>query len=697
MTYKSGLRMKRIFVLILFIAAVSLFSAKYYDTESLAFAPDSLTVLSPKEYYQKETELINTIVSRYHYRKYKLNDSLSSVIFDKYINSLDFNKSYFTSSDIKKFEENKNQIDDFLLSGEVSIAYYIFDVYRKKVNKRFDFVEETLKKGFDFTVDEFYERDRDNALWPSTDEEANELWRKRIKNDALNLKLAGKDPDSITATLTKRYESFRKAINQYNSEDVFQLFMNSYTESIDPHTNYLSPDASDAFRINMALSLEGIGAQLQQEDDYTKVVDVIPGGPAYKSDLLHRNDKIVGVAQGVDGEMVDIIGWRVTEVVQLIRGPKGTTVRLLILQSDAGLNVIPKEIKLVRDKVKLEEQAAKKEILEIEEGNVHYKLGVIKIPTFYSDFEAQQKGDKNFRSTTRDVKRIIGELKSESIDGIIIDLRNNGGGALNEAIDLTGLFIKDGPVVQVRNSDGGVRVGNDEDPNIVYDGPLAVLVNRFSASASEIFSGAIQDYDRGLIIGEQTYGKGTVQNLIDLNRIMQSSGDKLGQVKVTIAKYYRVNGGSTQNLGVVPDILLPSSFDVHEFRESSEKSALPWDEINPTDFKKTNNVKEFLAFLLKKHEARVSSNPEFDYLFEDIESMKKSNDQKLFSLNEEVRKKEMAKDEEEKFQRENERRKVKGIKLLEKGEKVSESSAPDDLYLDETGRVLADLIALTVG
>ncbi len=697
MKNKFGLRMKRIFVLILFIAAVSLFSAKYYETESLAFTPDSLTVLSPKEYYPKETELINTIVSRYHYKKIKLNDSLSSVIFDKYINSLDFNKSYFISTDIKEFEEYKNQFDDFIIQGELNSVYNIFEIYRERANKRFDYVKQVLNKGFDFTVDELYEIDRENAQWPSSDEEANEIWRKRIKNDALNLKLAGKDPDSITTTLTKRYENYRKAINQYNSEDVFQLFMNSYTESIDPHTNYFSPITSDNFKINMSLSLEGIGAQLQQEDDYTKVVDVIPGGPAFKSDLLHRNDKIVGVAQEDDGEMVDVIGWRVTEVVQLIRGPKGTTVRLLVIPSEAGLNSVPKEIKLVRDKVKLEEQAAKKEILQIEEGNVHYKLGVIKISTFYSDFEAQQKGDKNYKSTTRDVKRIIGELKDEGVDGVIIDLRNNGGGSLNEAIDLTGLFIKDGPVVQVRNGDGNIQVGNDEDPNIVYDGPLAVLVNKFSASASEIFSGAIQDYDRGLIIGEQTYGKGTVQNLIDLNRIMQNSDNKLGQVKVTIAKYYRVNGGSTQNLGVIPDIELPSSVDAEEFGESFEKSALPWDEIKPTDFKQVDKVKEFLALILKKHQDRVASSSEFDYLLEDIQEIKNVREQKMISLNEEVRKKEMVKEEEEKFQRENERRKVKGIKLLEKGEKVSESSAPDDLYLDETGRVLADLIALTVG
>ncbi len=696
MKIQTGQRMKKIILFVLLAVAAGILSTKYYETDSLAFTPDSLVVLAPKDYYPEETEIVNSLVSRYHYRKFKLNDSLSAEIFDRYIQALDHNKSYFLSSDIKKFEKYKNQLDDFLMKGELDAVYNIFKVYRDRANDRFDYVENVIKEPFDFTVNEYYEVERKDSQWPATDEEANEIWRKRSKNDALNLTLAGKDPDSIVITLTRRYENYRKAINQYDTEDVYQLFMNSYTQSIDPHTNYFSPLASENFKINMSLSLEGIGAQLQQEDDYIKIVEIIPGGPAFKSKKLERNDKIIGVAQG-DAEMVDVVGWRVTDVVQLIRGPKGTTVRLLILPADAGINAIPKELELVRDKVKLEEQAAKKEILDFKEGNVNYRIGVIEIPTFYSDFEAQQKGDKNYRSTTRDVKKIIDELKAERVDGIIIDLRNNGGGALNEAVDLTGLFIKDGPVVQVRNSDGGIQVGADSDPEIVYDGPLAVLVNRFSASASEIFSGAIQDYERGIIIGEQTYGKGTVQNLIDLNRVIQSSDDKLGQVKVTIAKYYRINGGSTQSLGVIPDVQLPSSVDADEFGESSEESALPWDEIKPTKYNIAGNVKDFLSLLNSKHSERIEASNEFDYLLEDIQDSKKERNQNQISLNEDIRKKEMEKEEEEKFQRENERRKIKGIKLLNKGEEIKESSAPEDLYLDESARVLADLIVLSIG
>lgn len=696
MKHQTGQRMKKIILFLLLAVTAGIFSTQYKETDPLVLTPDSLIVLAPKDYYPEETEIVNTLVSRYHYRKYKLNDSLSAEIFDRYIEALDHNKSYFLSSDINEFEKYKNQFDDFLMKGELNAIYNIFKVYRDRANDRFDFIENAIKEPFDFTVNEFYEADRKDAQWPATDEEANEIWRKRIKNDALNLKLAGKDPDSTVITLSRRYENYRKAINQYDNEDVYQLFMNSYTQSIDPHTNYFSPLTSENFKINMSLSLEGIGAQLQQEDDYIKIVEIIPGGPAYKSNKLKRNDKIIGVAQG-DDEMVDVVGWRVTDVVQLIRGPKGTTVRLLILPSDAGINAIPKEIKLVRDKVKLEEQAAKKEILDFKQDNMNYRIGVIIIPTFYNDFEAQQRGDKDYRSTTRDVKKIIAELKVEGVDGIIIDLRNNGGGALNEAIDLTGLFIKDGPVVQVRNSDGSVQVGADSDPDIVYEGPLAVLVNRFSASASEIFSGAIQDYERGIIIGEQTYGKGTVQNLIDLNKAVHSNDDKLGQVKVTIAKYYRINGGSTQSLGVIPDITLPSSVDADEFGESSEESALPWDEINPTKYKIAGNVKDFLSLLNTKHKERVEASSEFDYLLEDIQNSKEDRNRNQISLNEEVRKKEMEKEEEEKFQRENERRKVKGIELLNKGEEIKESSAPDDLYLDESAKILADLIVLSIG
>ena len=657
---------------------------------------DSLNVL-PETFMPEEDQLINTILSRYHYRKFKLNDSLSSVIFDRYIKTLDNNKSYFYASDINDFNKFRDQLDNDIQDGNLNPSYKIFNTFKKRLIERTDYVDTLLNKGFDFTKNETYLINRDSAAWIDTKEEMNELWRKKIKNDALNIMLAGKEWKDAKENLKKRYENYKKAISQYNSEDVFQLFMNSYTESIDPHTNYLSPSTSENFKIDMSRSLEGIGAQLQQDDDYTKVNEIIPGGPAYKSGLLKRNDKIIGVAQGDDGEMVDVIGWRITDVVQLIRGPKGTLVRLEIIPADKGPNAIPHVIKIIRDKVTLEEQSAKKDIININENNIPYKIGVITIPAFYIDFEARQKGDPNYKSTTRDVRKLINELKEEKVDGIIIDLRNNGGGALDEAVQLTGLFIKEGPVVQVKSANGNIDVDSDPDPGIVYSGPLAVLVNRFSASASEIFSGAIQNYQRGLIIGEQTYGKGSVQNLIDLNRLVGNSGDKFGQVKLTIAKYYRIDGGSTQNKGVVPDIKLPSAIDPDDYGESAEPSALPWDQIRSTNYQIYTDLRKYIPELERLHKERMDSSAEFDNIFEDIREYKEAKSEKYVSLNEAVRKKEKEEEENSRFERENERRKSKGLKLLEKGEINPTKDKNDDPYLEETGHILADLINLTTG
>ncbi len=656
---------------------------------------DSLNI-TPQSYMPEEDQLINTILSRYHYRKFKLDDSLSSVIFGRYIKALDNGKSYFYASDIKNFDQYKTLLDNDIQNGDLNPPYQIFNTFKKRVIERINYVDTLLNKGFDFTKNEKFLIDRDSVLWPQTQEEIDDLWRKKIKNDALNLLLAGKKWDGVKETLKKRYANFRRAISQYNSEDVFQLFMNSYTEAIDPHTNYLSPTTSENFKIDMSRSLEGIGAQLQQEDDYTKVNEIIPGGPAYKSGLLKRNDKIIGVAQGKEGEMVDVIGWRLTDVVKLIRGPKGTIVRLDIIPADKGPNAISHEITIVRDKVTLEEQSAKKSTININENNSFYKIGVITLPAFYIDFDARQKGEPNYKSTTRDVRKLLKELKKEKVDGIIMDLRNNGGGALDEAVNLTGLFIKDGPVVQVKSADSKIDVDSDTDPSIVYNGPLAVLVNRFSASASEIFTGAIQNYERGIIVGEQTYGKGSVQNLINLNRLIGSSGDKFGRLKLTIAKYYRIDGGSTQNKGVVPDIKLPSAIDPHDFGESSEPSALPWDQIRSTKYKLYSDLDKYIPELRKMHEDRMDTSTEFDNVLEDIREYKESKNEKYVSLNEAVRKKEKEEDENKRFQRENERRKHKGLKLLEKGETpVNKDKA--DPYLEETGHILADLIKLSIG
>lgn len=698
MNTKIGQVMKYSLLTILLMASVYIFTAKstiIIPDDNVVY--DSTKVIEPKNHYNFENQLITTILSRYHFKKFDLNDSLSKVIFDRYINSLDPGKSYFLKSDINQFENFEEKIDDLLLDGDLSFFYDVFNLYVKRVNERENYIEILFENDFDFSTDEVFIFNRDSISWAEDLQELNERWNKRIKNDAITYKLNEKDWEFISGTLQKRYSNYAKFLNQYNSEDVFQLAMNAFTQSIEPHTNYLSPVASDNFKIDMSLSLEGIGARLQTEDDYTKIVEVIPGGPAAKSKLLNVDDKIIGVAQGDEGEFVDIIGWRITEAVKLIRGAKGTKVRLQIIPSQSEVNVRIKEISLVRDKVKIEDQAAQHKIIEIDENGNPRKIGIITIPSFYIDFDGQRKGERDFKSTTRDVKKILDTLITEKVDGIIIDLRNNGGGSLSEAIELTGLFIEQGPVVQVKNSDGSIEIGDDPDPAIVYDGPLAVMVNRFSASASEIFAGAIQDYGRGLILGEQTFGKGTVQNLIDLNRLASGQRNELGQVKLTIAKYYRVNGGSVQNLGVVPDIEFPSFIEANEFGESSEPNALPWDKIDPTEFSLYDNFSSILPVLLKNHNQRMNDNIEYQQLIDEIREYRENRKRTTFSLNLSERMKENLEIENKKFERENELRKAKGLKLLEKGEAVSTEANGIDFLLRESANILGDLIARKAG
>lgn len=447
----------------------------------------------------------------------------------------------------------------------------------------------------------------------------------------------------------------------------------------------------------MKLSLEGIGATLRNDNEYTKVVSIVPGGPAFKADNIHADDLITGVGQGEDSELVDVIGWRIDDVVQLIRGDKGTTVKLSVLRAKNGLDSKPDTITIVRDKVKLEEQAAQKKLITIRENDIDFKLGVIEIPSFYVDFEARRKGESDYRSTTRDVRKLIEELKEENVDGIIVDLRNNGGGALDEAVELTGLFIEDGPVVQVRQSSGYIEVEKDPDPQIAYEGPLAVIVNRYSASASEIFSGAIQDYGRGLVLGEQTYGKGTVQNLIGLDRFIPSAGDRSGQLKLTIAKYYRINGSSTQNLGVIPDIKFPTAVEPDEYGESSRPSALKWDQIKTSEYNKYGDLTNFIPELLEKHQERILKEPEFNYIMEDIEDYKINKNRVEFSLNEEIRKLEREEREAKRKKREEAREKLNKIEIIDKKEVTKKSLKVEDPYLEESGHILADLLLLSQG
>ncbi len=697
MTQHTREIMKKVFVLVLLIIVANIFLARTLKYKSIFNdPPDTSKTIQPQKYMSSEDELITTILQRYHYRKFQLNDSLSNVIFNRFLKSLDNGKSYFYAYDIANFDKYKYQLDNDIQDGNLNPPFEIFNVFKNRVNERVKYAERILDKEFDFSKNEEFEIDRENSQWPKDSIEMNDLWRKKVKSDALNLVLTGKKWSDIKEILIKRYENLRKSLMQYSNEDVFQLFENSFTESLDPHTNYMSPITSDNFKIDMSRTLIGIGAQLQTEDEYTKVAEIIAGGPAFRSKLLHKGDKIVGVAQGKDGEFVDVIGWRITDVVQLIRGPKGSVVRLQIIPAAEVASSPAKEIKLVRDEIKLEEQSAKDRILEIKNNDTNYKLGIITVPAFYSDFDAEQRGDKNYKSTTRDVKILLDELKKAKVQGIIIDLRNNGGGSLEEAIKLTGLFIKNGPVVQIKSSDGNIRVEDDPDTSIDYSGPLFVLANRFSASASEIFSAAIQDYGRGLIIGEETYGKGTVQNLIDLNRLMPNSKERLGQVKLTIAKFYRINGESTQHLGVMPDIQFPSAIDPKEFGESSEPSSLPWDQIRSANFTPYGNAKQYIPELTKKHESRIKANDsEWNAYMDEVNEYKDAHDKKFISLNEAARKKEYDEQEQRKFERENELRKSLGLKLLKKGELPStEDDQKNDPVLDETGHIMADFISI---
>lgn len=664
----------------------------YSDSEE----KDTLTILQPLNHYKTESQLLVSLLSRYHYKQVEIDDSLSEKIFNRYLKVLDNGKNYFLKSDIDKLISYKDKLDDNLIDGNLDFYFETFNLYRQRFNERLQFIDSLLNTEFDYSADENYQYNRDKANWAKDKSELDELWRKRLKNDALTYKLNGKDWEFIQKTLRKRYKNLANFINQYKPEDVFQFAMNSFTENIDPHTNYLSPVSSENFKIDMSLSLEGIGARLQTEDDYTKIVEIIPGGPAYKSGLLKADDKIIGVAQGNDGEFEDIIGWRITDAVKLIRGKAGTTVRLQIIKAGSDLNSKPIEITLVRDKIKLEDQAATGKVLEILNDDKPFRIGVIDIPKFYSDFEAQRNGDGDFRSTTRDVRKLIDSLSKENISGIIIDLREDGGGSLQEAIELTGLFIKDGPVVQVKNSDGKIDVAKDPDSQIVYDGPLAVLVNRFSASASEIFAGAIQDYQRGIIIGEQTFGKGTVQNLIDLNRVSSNKKNTLGQLKITIAKYYRVSGASTQNRGVIPDITFPSAIDPKDFGESAEPSALPYDEIKPVSFNKFEDIKKFIPELLTKHQARISNDKDFEFLNEDIRIYQENKLKESISLNEDKRKIEKEDEEQRKSDRNAEIISNSDIELLD-GEIPVTNNQKKDFILDETGKILSDLILLTSG
>ncbi|ROQ51317.1 carboxy terminal-processing peptidase [Pseudomonas putida] len=637
------------------------------------------------------------LLKRHHYSKPPLNDARSVIIYDSYIKLLDPSRSYFMASDIAEFDKWKTQFDDLLKSGNLDPGFTIYKRYLDRVKSRLDFALAELNKGvdkIDFTTQETLLVDRKDAPWLQNQAELDDLWRKRVKDEVLRLKIAGKEPKAIQELLTKRYKNQLARLDQTRAEDIFQAYINTFAQSYDPHTNYLSPDNAENFDINMSLSLEGIGAVLQSDNDQVKIVRLVPAGPAAKTKQVAPADKIIGVAQG-DKEMVDVIGWRLDEVVKLIRGPKGSVVRLEVIPaSNAPNDQTSKIVSITREAVKLEEQAAKKSVLKLKQDGRDYKLGIIEIPAFYLDFKAFRAGDPEYKSTTRDVKKLLTELQKEKVDGVVIDLRNNGGGSLQEATELTSLFIDKGPTVLVRNADGRVDVLEDENTGAFYKGPLALLVNRLSASASEIFAGAMQDYHRALIIGGQTFGKGTVQTIQPLNH---------GELKLTLAKFYRVSGQSTQHQGVLPDIDYPSIIDTKEIGESALPEAMPWDTIRPAIKPAVDPFKPFLAQLKARHENRSAKDPEFVYIRDRLALTQQLMNEKTVSLNEVERRARHADIEGKQLALENIRRKAKGEEPLKELKKEDEDALPvepddtkpeDDAYLAETGRILLDYLGL---
>lgn len=632
---------------------------------------------------------VSDIVAHEHYRRAPIDDRLSSLILDRYLDSIDGGRSYFYASDIAEFEHYRYELDDAIKSGEIEPAFVIFRRYQQRSRERMNYAIQLLAKKPDFSIDETFNFDREKEPWPANASEMNELWRKRIKNDALSLVAAGKQWPDAVEVLRKRYERVAKRMDQSKPDDVFEVFMNAFVLSLDPHSNYFSARNSEEYNIQMSLSYEGIGASLQLTDDYVTITDLIAGGPAAVSGKLAANDRITAVGEGKAGELNDVIGWRLDDVVQKIRGPGGTLVRLQILPAGAAPGSVQKIIEFTRNRVSLEAQASHKAMRTVERHGHDVKIGVITVPSFYQDYDACRAGVKNCRSTTRDVQRLITELRKEGAQVLIMDLRANGGGFLPEAESLTGLFIQKGPVVQLRDTTGRIEVDDDPDPSIFYDGPLVVLVDRFSASASEIFAGAIQDYGRGLIIGQQTYGKGTVQNAHPLNYTVFGRKPDLGQLNVTIGKYYRITGESTQDRGVSPDITMPSLIDASEVGESTRDRALPWDHIAAAPFKPHGDLKPAALSLQKLHDARTEHSADFKYLKEDITALQSMRNQKTLSLSLSVRETERKRLEGERLARENTWRASHHIAPLKSLEELKDDGAAGVL-LEEASQIAAD-------
>ena len=685
------------------VKSISILALLISATWQLAIAG---TPLSPAPEHSYSAVLVSKFITQFHYKENRLDDAQSRAILKEYIDALDPNRNIFTQKDIALINRYSTSLDDAIRRGDMAPAFLIYRKFNRRRIERAEYALARLEQPFDFTIDETYLFNRSDADWPEDTEALDEIWRKRVKNDVLSLMLAHKSEEELKKTLRKRYKRYITRADQMKAEDVYEAFINAYLTSIEPHTAYFSPRTSENFNINMKLSLEGIGAVLQTVGDYTVVKKTIPGGPAEKSGQFQPEDRISGVGQGHDGEIEDVVGWRIDDVVALIRGPKNSVVRLQVLPKGKEGDGVGKIITITRDKIKLEEQHAQKRVIEVPNGDQITRIGIISIPTFYMDFEAARRGDKDYVSTTRDTRKLLNELKTEGVDGVVIDLIGNGGGSLPEAISLTGLFIKSGPVVQVKDSENRLDINEDTDNGIAYDGPVAVLVNRFSASASEIFAGAMQDYGRATILGETTYGKGTVQQMLDLNRHAPRDSATLGQLKLTMAQFFRVNGDSTQNRGVIPDIIFPTAEPSSELGESALDNALPWARIEAASYTPFSRTRMDLTEVIAAHKKRTQSDDGFKYLLAQAEARKAAMAKKSVTLLKTARKAEREKQEREGLARINHFRTSIGLEPNDISDLENESevaTAEDESFVDEVkniqlreaAAILADIIALS--
>ena len=661
---------------------------------------DEIELLFPEQRHENIAELVAQFIQKSHYNQVAVDDQLSSKVLDFYIKNLDRNRMYLLASDIEYFERYRYQLDDIVKSKPLDPVYEMFEVYQTRVRERLNFALSQLESEPDFTGNEEYQFDRTEEPWAADTKELDAIWRGRVVNDALSLVLEDEPWEKVQEVLSKRYRGFIKRMNQVNNDDVFERFMNMFAHAVDPHSSYLSPRNAEEYRMAMSLSYVGIGATLQTEDDFVRIVNIIRGGPADFDGKLKRDDRITAVSQGTDGEFTDVIGWRLDDVVDLIRGPKESVVRLQVIPANA-VPGSPKEIiELTRGAVKLEEQAAKSDIIKVPREGREWSIGVIEVPGFYRDYRALNSGDTDFTSVTKDVKRLIGELEEQGIDGLVIDMRGNGGGHLTEATALSGLFIDNGPIVQLRNSIDVDRSPpqrlDDPDPvpRVAYNGPLAVLVDRFSASASEIFAGAIQDYARGVIIGQQTFGKGTVQNLYSLDQYFRSEDEKgFGQLTLTIGKYYRVTGASTQHRGVYPDISLPSNIDTEIVGESARENALPWDTVKTTRFSAGTPLGTTIESLTANHVERSKYDPNYQYQMDRIQASKEIRDQKTVSLNVDTRRTKREQQLADALKRENERRTALHLELIESLDDIDDEDVPD-VQLEQAAKIVTDMATL---